>query len=47
MEIFYKIGRNRGAVVSGGRIDEEKVANLILEDFRTGKLGKISLEKVK
>jgi len=47
MEIFYEIGKKRGAVISGGRIDEEKVANLLLDDFRNGKLGKISLEKVK
>lgn len=47
MQFIYKIGRKRGAIVSGGNIDEEKVANIILDDFRTGKLGKISIEKVK
>lgn len=40
------IGRKRGAVVSGGEIDEEKTANIILNDFRSGKLGRITLEKV-
>lgn len=40
------IGKKRGAVVSGGDIDEEKIANIILNDFRSGKLGKITLEKV-
>jgi len=40
------IGRKRGAVVSGGNVDEEKTANIILTDFRSGKLGKITLEKV-
>ena len=40
------IGKRRGAVVSGGNIDEEKTANIILNDFRSGKLGKITLEKV-
>ena len=45
LEIFYIIGRKRGAIVSGGQIDEEKVANLLLEEFRNGKLGKITLEK--
>ncbi len=39
------MGKKRGAIVSGGDIDDEKVANIILDDFRTGKLGKISLEK--
>lgn len=45
LEIMYIIGRKRGAIVSGGQVDEEKVANIILDDFRSGKLGKITLEK--
>ena len=40
------IGKKRGAVISGGNIDDEKTANIILNDFRNGKLGKITLEKV-
>ena len=40
------IGRKRGAVISGGEIDDEKTAKIILSDFRSGKLGKITLEKV-
>ena len=40
------IGRKRGSVVSRGEIDEEKTAKIILTDFRSGKLGKITLEKV-
>ncbi len=47
MEVFNLIGKKRGAIVSGGNIAEEKVANLIVDDFRTGKLGRITLEKVK
>ena len=46
LEIMYKIGKKRGAIVSGGRIDEDKVANIIIDDFRSGKLGKITLEKI-
>ena len=46
-EIMQLIGRKRGAIVSGGRVDDEKVANLLIDDYRTGKLGKITLEKVK
>ena len=44
---MYLIGRKRGALISGGNIDEEKVAKIILDDFRSGKIGKITLEKVK
>lgn len=47
LEIMHWIGKKRGAIVSGGQVDEEKVANMILDDFRSGKIGKISLEKVK
>ena len=40
------IGRKRGAVISGGEIDLERVASIILDDFRSGKLGRITLESV-
>lgn len=46
-EIMCLIGRKRGCIVSGGNIDDEKVSNIILEDFRTCKLGRITLERVK
>ena len=45
LEILHKIGRKRAAVISGGDIDEEKTAKIILDDFRSGKIGKITLEK--
>lgn len=40
------IARKTGSIVSGGEIDYEKVANIILNDFRTGKIGRITLEQV-
>lgn len=43
-EIFAAIAKRRGAVLSGGRIDEQKAAELILTDFRSGILGRITLE---
>ena len=46
-EIMMMIGKRRGAIISGGNIDDEKTAKIILDDFRTGKLGNISLEKAK
>ena len=45
-EIMQLIGKKRGCIVSGGTIDDEKVSNILLEDFRTCKLGKITLEKI-
>lgn len=44
-DTMLMIGKKRGALMSGGQIDEEKTARLIIDDFRTGKLGKITLEK--
>ena len=46
LEIMNMIGKKRGAVISGGEINIEKVANILIDDFRSGKLGKITLEKV-
>lgn len=43
-EIMLEIGRKRGCIMSGGRIDEEKTARTILDEFKNGKLGKITIE---
>ena len=45
-EIMQLIGKKRGAIISGGNIDDEKTSKIILDDFRSGKLGKITLEKL-
>ncbi len=42
--VLEAIGRTRGMVISGGEIDLERVAHMILDEFRTGKLGNISLD---
>ena len=44
-EIMQQIGKKRGCIISGGEIDDEKTAKVILDDFRSGKLGNITLEK--
>lgn len=43
-EIMLEIGRKRGCLVSGGNIDEEKTAKIILDEFKNGKLGRITIE---
>lgn len=45
LELMHLVGKNRGILKSGGEIDEEKTAKIILEDFRSGKIGRITLEK--
>ena len=42
-EIMQLIGKKRGAIL-GGRVDDERTSKLILDDFRSGKLGNITLE---
>jgi ribosome biogenesis GTPase A len=46
LEVMNMIALKRGAILSGGRINEQKLCDIILTDFQTGKIGKITLEKV-
>ncbi len=43
-EVLEAIGRRRGFLVSGGEINTERTALILLDEFRSGKLGRISLE---
>lgn len=43
--IMEDIAKKRGAILSGGRIDYEKVSGIILDEFRSGKIGRITIEK--
>jgi len=43
-ELLEAIGRKRGAVMSGGRVNLQKAAELVITDFRTHVLGRITLE---
>ncbi len=45
-ELFRLIGKKRGFLISGGEINEERTANMLLDEFRAGKLGRITIEKV-
>jgi ribosome biogenesis GTPase A len=42
--LLANIARQRGAVMSGGRVNLQKAAELVITDFRTGHLGRITLE---
>ncbi|BAJ02530.1 ribosome biogenesis GTPase YlqF [Shewanella violacea] len=44
IELLEAIGRKRGALRPGGRIDLHKVSELVLHEFRSGKMGQLSLE---
>ncbi|BAD75489.1 hypothetical conserved protein [Geobacillus kaustophilus HTA426] len=42
--LFDTIGRRRGCLTSGGAVDYDKVADIVLYDIRTEKLGRLSFE---
>lgn len=42
--LLEKVGRKRGMVISGGEINTERAAITVLDEFRSGKLGQITLE---
>ena len=39
-----RAGRKRGFLISGGEIDTERMARILLDEYRGGKLGRITLE---
>jgi ribosome biogenesis GTPase A len=43
--LLEKAARKRGFLISGGEVDLERMANILLDEFRGGLLGRISLEK--
>ena len=43
-ELVGLIGKKRGCIVSGGNVDTLRASNLILDEFRAAKIGKITLE---
>ena len=44
MELMEIIGRKRGCLRSGGRIEIDKVSKILLSELRAGTIGRISLE---
>ncbi|AQT83661.1 ribosome biogenesis GTPase A [Paenibacillus larvae subsp. larvae] len=45
VDVMETVGRKRGAIMSGGRVDLEKASSVLLRDTRSGKLGRVSLER--
>ena len=43
-ELVEEIGRKRGFLISGGEVDYERACNMLLSEFRDGKIGRITLE---
>lgn len=47
LENMEKIAQKRGCILGKGRVDYSRVSNIVLDEFRSGKIGKISLESPK
>ncbi|ASK63508.1 ribosome biogenesis GTPase YlqF [Virgibacillus phasianinus] len=46
VQIFETIGKKRGCLESGGTVNFDKVADVVIQDLRSGRLGSITLETV-
>ena len=44
-DLFELVGRRRGLLISGGEVNHERCADMLLEEFRSAKIGRITLEK--
>lgn len=46
-EIFEGVAKKRGLIVKGGEINADRCADLLLDELRAGKIGRITLERPK
>ena len=44
-DLFLFIGKKRGFLISGGEVDTERCANMLLDEFRAAKIGRITLDR--
>lgn len=45
-DLLCLIGRKRGFLVSGGEINTERTANMLIDEFRAAKIGRVTLDKI-
>ena len=43
-DLFELVGRKRGLLIKGGEVNHERCASMLLEEFRSGTIGRITLE---
>ena len=46
IEVYDQIGKARGYLIRGGEVDYDRLGKAMIVDFRTGRMGRISLDKV-
>ena len=44
VELLEAAGKKRGFLISGGEVDTERMAKILLDEFRSAKLGRFTLE---
>ena len=44
-DLFLLVGKKRGFLVSGGEVNTRRTAEMLLEEFRSAKIGRITLER--
>ncbi len=45
-DLICEVGKKRGMLIRGGETDTERAANMLLEEYRNCKIGRITLERV-
>jgi len=45
LELLEIIGRKRGCLIAGGNIDFSRISSIILDEFRGGRIGNLTLER--
>ncbi len=45
-DLLSLVGKKRGFLISGGEVNLERTANMLLDEFRAAKIGKISLDQM-
>lgn len=43
-ELVTAIGKKRGCLIPGGMVDTERVSNLLLDEFRAGRIGRLTID---
>ena len=43
-DLFELVGRKRGFLISGGQVNHQRCAEMLLDEFRGGKIGRITLD---
>ena len=46
LELLTLIGKKRGCLLSGGVVDTERVSNLLIDEFRGGKIGRMTIDRL-